>query len=122
MGLVEDDGLVLGKDRRVGLLAQAEVGEVQGVVDDDEIGGARIRPGRSEKHVAVNGHLRPRQPSAPTASSLQSVSGLEGELGPVAGLGLVEPGAQKVERAASSSRCSSCPPSSSKPWSALRQR
>ena len=28
----------------------------------------------SEKHVATNGHLRPRQPSAPTASSLQSVS------------------------------------------------
>ena len=40
--LVEDDGIVLGEDGGVRLLTKAEVGEVERVVDDDEIRGARL--------------------------------------------------------------------------------
>ena len=98
MRLVEDDGLVLGKDRRVGLLAQAEIGEVEGVVDDDEIGCPRVPPGLlreavgGERALAAEAAVGADRELAP-----ERVRGLEGELGPVAGLGLVEPGHQPVE-------------------------
>ncbi len=44
VSLVEDDRVVLGQDRRVRLLAQSEICEVEGVVDDDEIGFSCLPP------------------------------------------------------------------------------
>ena len=42
--LIEDDGRMLREDRRVELLANAEVGEVERMVDDHEIGLSRAPP------------------------------------------------------------------------------
>ena len=93
MCLVEDDRLVFGQDRGVRLLAQTEIGEVEGVVDDDEVCRPRIAPcllreavGR-ERALAAKAAVGTHRQLAP-----ERVGGLECELGPVAGLGLVEPG------------------------------
>ena len=90
MRLVEDDRVVLGEHAGAvaGLGAERQVGEVEGVVRDHELG--LLRPARAparRSSVARNGQRRPAQRSGPTASSAQSVGArLERELGAVAGL------------------------------------
>ena len=96
--LVEDDGVVLGEDGGVGLLTQAEVGEVQGVVHDHEICGARLPTGgfgearRGERALAPEAAVGADRELAP-----ERVRRLERKLCPVARLRLLEPRAQELE-------------------------
>ena len=99
MRLVEDDGRVLGEDRRVELLANAEVGEVERVVDDHE-----VRLARTASRGFREAHADERAPSAeaPVCADRElapeALRRLEGQLGPVACLRLVEPRPQPLER------------------------
>ena len=95
VGLVEDDRVVLGQHAAAG----GEVGEVERVVRDHELGlaGARAaRPPRSRSRRS--GQRRPAQRSEPTESSAQSAS--DGSSGssarsPVSVVG--EPGLERLE-------------------------
>ena len=96
--LVEDDGVVLGEDGGVRLLTQAEVGEVERVVDDDEVRSACLAP--SGLREARRGERAPAAEAAVGADrelAPERVRGLERKLGPVARLRLVEPRAQELE-------------------------
>ncbi len=102
MGLVEDHRVVFGQHcRRVGAAAQAEIGEVERVVRDHELGvrGPLSRslgeaaPGEgaepAEAAVGADGDLRPDR-----------LGRLHLELRAVAGLGRLDPAAHGVERLA----------------------
>ncbi len=85
MGLVEDDGVVVGQDAA----ARGDVGEVERVVRDHELGlggpsarglgeaARKERAATARAPVGADGELGPER-----------VGGLEGELGAVPGLGL----------------------------------
>jgi hypothetical protein len=95
VGLVEDDGVVLGQHAP----ACREVGEVERVVADHELGLARASPrglgeaGAVERAAApgaavgADGELRPER-----------IRRLDRQLGPVAGLRPGEPGLERLER------------------------
>ncbi len=103
VGLVEDHRVVLGEhpDRSVGGDAQTEVGEVERVVDDHDLGveravarllgeaGGGICAARAEAALRPDGDLRP-------GSGVRHVV----ELGAVARDGRVEPRAQALDRLA----------------------
>ncbi len=99
--LVEDDHVVVRQHPPVPPLAQAEVGEVERVVDDHEVGvlGALARrlreAGAGEAARAAEAAVRSDRELGP-----QAPGRLHLELGAVAGLGRVEPPAQRVEGAA----------------------
>ena len=100
VGLVEDHGVVLRQhpDRAVRGDAQAEVGEVQRVVDDDHVGvgGALAR---------LLGKARGRERAACAQTALRADCdlgpgtgrGLVIELGAIAGQRRIEPGAQPLD-------------------------
>ena len=99
VSLVEDDRVVLRKDRgRVGAAAKPEIGEVQGVVDDDQLGmGGALARGlreaeRGEHAAATEAAVRPDGDLRP-----DRIGRLDLELGAVARLGQVDPAAHPVE-------------------------
>jgi hypothetical protein len=100
MRLVEHDDVVIGQHAAVASLAQPQVGEVERVVDDDEVG--MLGPLPSRLREARRGELtRPPETAVGADCELtpQAVGRLDLELRPVTGLGRVQPAAEAVERA-----------------------
>ncbi len=71
MGLVKDDHVVIRQHSTVATLTEPEIGEVERVVDDDEIGSLRSLPGRL-------GEAGSRE----LTRSAEATVGADGELGP----------------------------------------
>jgi hypothetical protein len=98
--LVEDDRVVLGQDAdAVAALAHAEVGEVERVIHDHEVGVRGPLPGRL-REAGADVSARPAETAVRAHSELAPQPGrrLDVELGPVARLGRVDPRPHGVER------------------------
>ena len=94
MRLVEDDGVVLGQHAAAG----GQVGEVERVVRDHEVRLARLaralgEAAREERAAAAGATVGADRELGP-----ERLRRLDLELGAVAGLGLGEPGLQRLER------------------------
>jgi len=96
MGLVEDDGIVIGQDPgAVVSRSQGEVGEVERMVGDHELCAARTLAGRLR---VAGAHVRTAPPSAAVGADRdlgpERRARLEGELGAVSRLRRLYPGTQ----------------------------
>jgi hypothetical protein len=99
VSLVEDDGVVLGKDRRaVGARPKREVGEVESVIDYHELRFARALP-RLLGEAALDERAAPPRTALRTHGELgpKRVRGLELELRSVARVRRLDPVLQPLE-------------------------
>jgi hypothetical protein len=98
--LVEDDRVVLRKHAHpVAPLTETEVGEVERVVRDHEVGVRRPLP-RLLREAEADERTRPPETAVGTDRELcpQRLRGLELELRPIAGLGRLDPLPHRLER------------------------